>query len=306
MSGVGGGGGGVPRPQQCGWYKRRLPLIAPLPAGSGTQTGGIGGGPAALVVPSGNAERLLRTRRAIVVIGQRPGKAATPPCPEPARVVRSDTRREGRVFRTPLIAAKINVAGGVIRPWVLRRDFRREALVYRVRPFLKAPPPPVAGNVPSPFVVRFDRTRKALVFFVLPPLEAPVVFLDKTTWISWPSEARGIEWVALDRLLVWKPDMTNFLTKHSAETRQYTMDFSQLPELSSNSITSVTSVASNVLTVGASNVSLSGPAVGSNGKTATVWISGGQSGANYQIVFTVTVAGGTVLEEFGYLLVEDE
>ena len=65
-------------------------------------------------------------------------------------------------------------------------------------------------------------------------------------------------------------------------------------------------MTAQALTVGASNVTLASPALGSNGKTAVVWISGGVSGASYKITFTVTVAGGTVLEDFGYLLVEDE
>lgn len=86
----------------------------------------------------------------------------------------------------------------------------------------------------------------------------------------------------------------------------YTMDFSALPELQNATLSSVSSVTAKVLTVGASNVVLASPALGSDGKSATVWISGGVSGASYQIAFVVTIAGGTVLEDFGYLLVEDE
>lgn len=245
-------------------------------------------------------------RSAVVVIGQRPGKAIAPPRPTPPLVVRFDRERPGLAFRTPLIAAKINVAGGVLKPWVWRRDYERSGLVYLDRPFLKTPPPSVAGSVPKPIVVRFDRSRPALVFLECPPLEAPVVYLEGRVWVLFYSEARGLVWHSWLRALTWEPGMATFLTKRTGETRQYAMDFSALPELSSASLAGISNVVSNVLTVGASNVTVSSPGISVSGKMATVWISGGQSGASYQIAFTVTVAGGTVLEEFGYLLVEDE
>lgn len=300
-----GGGGGIPRPPQCGWYKRRLPILTPVPGGTGGVALG-GGALPALVVRSSDARRISLQSRAVVVIGQRPGQPTTPPRPMPPLVARADWQRPGQAFRTPLIAAKINVAGGVLPPWVLRRDYQRGGLVYRAVPFLKEPPPPVAGSVLPPLVVRWDYRRAALIYLDRPLLAPPPAILDGRTWISFYSEARQLEWFSWQRKLTWSPDMATYLTKRSGETRQYAMDFSELPELTNGSLAGVSSVVSNVLTVGASNLTLSSPGLGSNGKTATVWISGGQAGASYQIAFTVTLAGGTVLEEFGYLLVEDE
>jgi len=301
--------GGVPRPLEAGWYKRRLPILTPLPGSGGTQTQGIGGAPAAArVVGPGGVDRAAGMGRALVVLSRVPRQTATAinRLVIQPQVIRSDGRREGTVFRTPLIAAKINVAGGVLCPRVLRRDFERGALVFSERPFLKLPPPPVAGSVCNPLVIRFDCERSALVFVVRPLLAPPPLVLEGTTWISFYSEVRNLVWYNWDRLSVWEPGMATYLTKRSGETRQYTMDFSELPELASGYLAGVSSVVSNVLTIDASNLTLSSPAVGANGKMATVWISGGQPGASYQIAFTVTMAGGTVLEEFGYLLVEDE
>lgn len=320
-----------------GWYKRRQPIIQPPPTGAGSQGVGLGGGAAtstplvvrsedntarAVVVvspvprqtaslPSAVAwpPKVVRWeahRGGLIVIGQRPGQRATPPRPIPPLVVRWDRRRPGKAFRTPLIAAKINVAGGVIVPWVFRRDYQRDGVVYRVLPFLKEPPPPIAGAVRQPLVIRWGHERSALVYLERPLLVPPPLILDGRTWISFYSEARQLEWFGWNRKLTWEPGMATFLTKRTGEARQYAMDFSALPELTNGNLSGVTSVVSNVQTIGASNVTLTSPALGSNGKTATVWISGGQSGAVYQIAFTVTVAGGTVLEEFGYLLVEDE
>jgi hypothetical protein len=201
------------------------------------------------------------------------------------------------------------VAGGVVPPLVVRRDWRRGALVYRVLPPLKAPPPPVAGGVPVPFVRRWDFERAALVYAERPvqifrlALMPPLALFDIRTWYA---EGRDNEWDSDPRTLKWSADVAAFLTKRSGETRQYAMDFSALPELQSGTLSGVTSVIASSPTVGASNVTLTNPALGGDGKSATVWIAGGVSGASYKITFTVTIAGGTVLEDFGYLLVEDE
>ncbi len=335
------GGGGAPPPQIRGWYKRRLPLITPPPGGGGGTATGVGSGvprslgggvfvgPGALTLPhramvvltrlpspgpiqpTVKPPRVVRSdayRNAVVWIGKPPPLAVPPPRPLPPLVARTDLRRNGSAFRTPLVAAKINVAGGVLPPWVVRRDYQRGGLVYRAVPFLKEPPPPVAGAVPRPLVVRWDYQRPALVYLERPLLAPPPPVLDGRTWISFYSEARQLGWFGWKRELTWEPDMATFLTKRTGETRQYAMDFSALPELTNGTLAGVSSVVSNVQTIGASNVTLTSPALGGNGKTATVWISGVQSGALYQIAFTVTVndAKPTVLEEFGYLLVEDE
>jgi hypothetical protein len=263
------------------------------------------------IPPRVKPPRVVRSdsyRNAVVWIGKRPAVPVGPPRPQPALVIRTDASRNASVFRTPLVAAKINVAGGVLTPWVLRRDYQRGGLVYRVAPFLKLPPPPVSGGVQPPLVLRSDYRRAGLVYILRPLLVPPPPILEGNTWISFYSEARQLEWFSWNRSLTWEPGMATYLTKRTAETRLYVMDFSELPELASGSLASVTSVVSTPLTVGAANLTIGTFAVGSNGKTATVWISGGDNGASYKIAFTVTVAGSgpTVLEEFGYLLVEDE
>jgi hypothetical protein len=159
----------------------------------------------------------------------------------------------------------------VVRRW----DFERAGLVYAER----------------------------LLYRSLPVLVPPPVLFDIDTW---EAEGRGNEWDSDNRTFKWSADVAEFLTKRSGETRNYTMDFSALPELQSGTLSGLTSVTATALTVGAANVTLGSSALGSDGKSATVWISAGVSGASYKITFTVTVAGGTVLEDFGYLLVEDE
>lgn len=333
-----GAAGGVPSPRQYGWYKRRLPALSPLPGGSsGTQRVGTGGpvlaavvrspslpqsrayvvasrvprqGTAILerVVPSPLIIRTERRTEPFVVVGPRLGPLTKLPRPLLPWVYRADAWRSGLVYRSlpAFPRVRINVAGGVLLPWVIRGDYIRGGLVYRDEPFLKTPPPPTPGMIRNPLVFRWDHRSPARIFWEWMPYAPPSAVLEGRTWIAWKSETRGILWNAESRGLTWEPDVTNFLTKHSGETRQYAMDFSQLPELTNGSLAGVSSVTSNGLTLGANNVALSNPAVDSSGKKATVWISSGQSGASYQIVFTVTVAGGTVLEEFGYLLVEDE
>lgn len=267
-SGGAGTTGDLMKPNQWGWYKRRLPIITDVPWASG---GGGGSNAVALLAP-------------LVV--------------SPAR-----KSQRGSVFggRMP-IAGRINIAGGVLRPWVIRSDYKRNGRVFQVRPVLKAPPPPVAGGVPAPWVVRRHYQRAGRVFAVRPPLTVPSAAVGTV----WYAPDRGNVWYSLFRALIWEAPVATTLTKRSGETRQYTMDFSALPELQSASLAGVASVVSTVLTVGANNVTLTNPAVGSNGKTATITLSGGTPGATYQIAFTVNLTGGIVLEDFGYLLVEDE
>lgn len=288
-----------------GWYRRRQPIIQPPPTGAGTQGVGLGGNAATstpLVIRSPD-----KAARAVVVVTEVPRQTVSPPSAVawPPKVVRGDAHR-GAVVSIGQRPGQRATPPRLIPPWVIRRDYRRGGLTYRVLPFLKEPPPPVAGAVPQPLVIRWHHERSALVYLERPVLVPPLPILDGRTWISFYSEARQLKWYSWNRALTWEPTMATFLTKRTGETRQYAMDFSELPELTNGNLSGVTSVVSNVQTVGATNVTVTSPALGNNGKTATVWISGGQSGAVYQIAFTVTVAGGTVLEEFGYLLVEDE
>jgi hypothetical protein len=276
MGQAGGGGatGGVPRPNPFGWYKRRIPILTPLPMPG--NPGVVAGAPPPVLVVN------------------------------PARLPRRGYMAGGKV---PL-AAKLNIAGGVIVPWVARRDYERAGRVDWMRPFLKAPPPPVPGGVPASWMRRWDFERAGLFYrernlFVVPLVVPPPSpsLVDGSTWYA---KTRGTVLNILLRSLTWRAAVATFLTKRTGETRQYAMDFSALPELQSANLSGVSSVVATPLTVGSSNVTLTNPALGTNGKTAVVWISGGTAGASYKIAFTVTVAGGTVLEDFGYLLVEDE
>lgn len=251
-----------------GWFKRRQPVFVPLP---------LPGAISPLVV-----------RNPIVF--------------------RQGRGRNGSFFKPAQIPAKVNIPGGVIRPWVVRRDQSRRGAFYGA-PFLLIASPHTAGSVPPVFVRRWDFERAGKFYregllykqAVVPPPSPALV--DGSIWYA---VNRGNVWDVLLRSLSWSADVATFLTKRTGETRLYAMDFSALPELQSANLSGVSSVTATPLTVGASNVTLNSPALGSNGKTAVVWISGGVSGASYQITFTVTVAGGTVLEDFGYLLVEDE
>jgi hypothetical protein len=275
--GVGNGAlGGVPRPNQFGWYKRRLPVLTPMPMPSNP-------GVVPLLPP------------AVLVVQQ-------------SRRIKSN---RGAFFKPTLLRPPVvNVAGGVIRPWVARKDYERGGKFYPAIPVLKTSPPPVAGGVPPSWVRRWDFERAGLFyrernFFVVPLVvpPPPPTLVDGAIWYA---PGRDNEWDSDHRLITWSADVATFLTKRSGETRLYAMDFSALPELQNANLAGVASVTATPLTVGASNVTLTNPALGSNGKTAVVWIAGGVSGASYKITFTVTVAGGTTLEDFGYLLVEDE
>lgn len=303
---TGGAGvtGTVPKPNPYGWYKRRLPVLSALPWANG----GGGGGASALLIPL-VVSVPHKPSRGFLVGGRVPLPGKIGPRPMRPWVIRSDSRRNGSVFRSKLIAAKLNIAGGVLRPWVIRRDYERGGRVFPDRPPLKAPPLPVAGGIIRALLQRWDFERAGLAYAERPiylfrlAQAPPAVLFDLRTWYA---QGRDNEWDSDARFLQWSADVAAFLTKRSGETRQYTMDFSALPELQNANLASVSSVTASALTVGASNVTLGVSALGSDGKSATVWISGGVSGASYKITFTVTIAGGTVLEDFGYLLVEDE
>jgi len=219
-----------------------------------------------------------------------------------------DRTRGGSFFKPAQIPAKVNIPGGVIGPWVVRRDQTRRGALYRP-PFLLIATPHLAGGAPLPLMRRWDFEGAGRLYherLLYKQLVVPPPFVALVDGSIWYALFRGNIWDVSPRALTWSADMATFLTKRTGENRLYAMDFSALPELQAANLSGVTSVTATALTVGASNVTLASPALGSNGKTAVVWISGGVSGASYKITFTVTVAGGTVLEDFGYLLVEDE
>jgi hypothetical protein len=94
----------------------------------------------------------------------------------------------------------------------------------------------------------------------------------------------------------------SILVKRAAESRVYSMDFSQLPEISSGGtlagVTSVTATPAG-LTVGTGTIS---------GTTVLVTLSGGTDGVLYQLSFTVTTNANpaATLVGIGYLLVDDQ
>ena len=132
----------------------------------------------------------------------------------------------------------------------------------------------------------------------------------------WPEPGRANHWTESNRMPAWSeqnrpvkwstPTMTT-LVKRASELRQYTMDMSNLPEISGgDTVSSVSSVTATLLgPPGSSALTLSSQAVASNNKGATVKISGGSDGATYLISFTVATAAGYTLVGIGYLYIDD-
>lgn len=100
----------------------------------------------------------------------------------------------------------------------------------------------------------------------------------------------------------------NQLFKRSTETRQFTMDFSQEPEIVAGAILSgAPAVTANAITAGAAPLTLSSVGLSSSDKQIQVAIAGGTPGTLYQVVFTCpTNVGGAVLTGIGYLTIDDQ
>ncbi len=94
----------------------------------------------------------------------------------------------------------------------------------------------------------------------------------------------------------------SILVKRAAESRVYSMDFSQLPEIAGGAalagVASVTASPSG-LTVGTGTIA---------GNTVHATLSGGTDGVLYQVSFTVTTNANppATLVGIGYLLVDDQ
>jgi hypothetical protein len=90
------------------------------------------------------------------------------------------------------------------------------------------------------------------------------------------------------------------LVKRAGESRTYSMDFSNLPEISGGgSISSITSVTASPsdLTVGVTSIS---------GNKAQAVLSAGSDGTQYTVTFTILTSGGSTLIAIGYLMVDDQ
>jgi len=98
------------------------------------------------------------------------------------------------------------------------------------------------------------------------------------------------------------------LTKRSAETRLYTMDLSQLPEIvGGDTIAGITSVTVTTNTPGASPADLTTSALAvATGNTAVQCkISGGMDAAIYCVSFKAVTTAGYTLIGIGYLYIDD-
>jgi len=113
-------------------------------------------------------------------------------------------------------------------------------------------------------------------------------------------------WTEPDRGITWSAPTMTVLVKRAGEVRTYTMDLSNLPEISGgDTVSAVSSVTAAAETPGAAALSISSTGVASGNKGATAIIAGGSDGATYLVSFTVTTAGGATLVGIGYLAIND-
>jgi hypothetical protein len=125
--------------------------------------------------------------------------------------------------------------------------------------------------------------------------------------LTWQEVARMPTFIESARPNTWGTPMTT-LVKRAGETRLYTMDLSQLPEIAGgDTVSSVGTVGVSVVgPVGASaDLTISSKAVASGNKGAQFKIAGGTDGATYLISVTVTTTAGYTLVGIGYLYVDD-
>jgi hypothetical protein len=119
---------------------------------------------------------------------------------------------------------------------------------------------------------------------------------------GWVESARGTTFMECSRATTWTAPTMSILVKRAAESRVYSMDFSQLPEIAGGgALAAVTSVTASPagLTVGTGTIS---------GNTVQVTLSGGTDGILYQVSFTATTNRNppATLVGIGYLLVDDQ
>jgi hypothetical protein len=115
-------------------------------------------------------------------------------------------------------------------------------------------------------------------------------------------------WQEPARAKLWSATVASTLTKRAAESRLYTMDFSQMPEIvAGDTISSVTAVTGTVESgYNASSLTVGTTGVAGSSKTATAVLSGGTDGAIYKVSFKVATTAGYTLIGVGYLCIDDE
>lgn len=126
---------------------------------------------------------------------------------------------------------------------------------------------------------------------------------------KWTEVARMPSWAELARSNKWSAPTMATLSKRAGETRLYTMDLSNLPEIvGGDTIASVTTIlCTGVVGTGGStsDLTLSSKAVTSSNKGGQCKIAGGVDGCTYQLSFALLSTAGYTLVGIGYLLVED-
>jgi hypothetical protein len=119
---------------------------------------------------------------------------------------------------------------------------------------------------------------------------------------GWVENGRSTSWTEPGRASSWTAPSVTILVKRAAESRLYSMDFANLPEIAGGgalaAVTSVTATPAG-LTVGTGTIA---------GTKVQVTISGGTDGVLYQVAFTATTNANpaATLVGIGYLLVDDQ
>jgi hypothetical protein len=158
------------------------------------------------------------------------------------------------------------------------------------------------GFVPSAVPPVRSRRRRAVPRRLRRRWVGLVPFLPTLHYPGWVEAARGVSFTEPGRATKWAVPTMTVLVKRAAESRTYTMDFSQQPEIAGGQVlSSVVSVAASPagLTVGTGTIS---------GSTVQVTLSGGTDGVLYQVSFTVTTNANpaATLVGIGYLQVDDQ
>jgi hypothetical protein len=126
---------------------------------------------------------------------------------------------------------------------------------------------------------------------------------------TWTESARGIVWIESNRSRTWSAPAMTILTKRAGETRLYTMDFSNMPEIVGGDTLTGTPTWNCISAVGTggktSDLAFTSPALHAGNKGADVKIAGGVDGVTYGVSASVTTAAGYTLVGIGYLYIDD-
>lgn len=103
--------------------------------------------------------------------------------------------------------------------------------------------------------------------------------------------------------------MSTRLIKRAGETRQYTFDFSQFPEIAGgDTLTGVATVSATNLNSSSTDIgpTLGNPTILAGGKTVSCVISGGTDGNTWRMECTCNTVGGFILICTGQLTVSED